>query len=106
MTKCRLVPLNDYVVVRLEEAKDKTEGGILLPDTAKKKTCRGVVLAVGPGKPCEALAMVNKDNFQLRPAVEVGQTVVLAEYAGNPVEVDGETLVVTSESNILAVVRA
>jgi len=43
-------PLGDRVVIKREEASEKTAGGILLPDTAKNKPQRGKVLAVGPGK--------------------------------------------------------
>jgi len=46
----KINPLDDRVVVRPSEAEETTAGGIVLPDAAKEKPQRGVVLAVGPGR--------------------------------------------------------
>ena len=43
-------PLSDRVVVKAEDAEEKTASGIILPDTAKEKPQIGEVVAVGPGK--------------------------------------------------------
>ena len=43
-------PLGDKVVVEPVEGEDMSPGGIILPDTAKKKPQEGIVVAVGPGK--------------------------------------------------------
>ena len=44
----QLKPLDDRVVVEPMDAETTTAGGIVLPDTAKEKSQRGTVLAVGP----------------------------------------------------------
>jgi chaperonin GroES len=93
-------PLYDRVVIRRKEEEQTTAGGIVLPGSAQEKPNQGEVLAVGDGK---AL-----DNGDIRPlAVKVGDLVVFGQYAGsNTIEVDGEELIIMSESEIYAVVVA
>jgi chaperonin GroES len=93
--KIELQPLDDRVVVRRLEAEERTEGGIVLPDTAKEKPQRGEVVACGPGKLL--------DNGK-RAAMEVkpGDKVLFGKYSGNEVKVQGEELVIMREGDILA----
>ena len=92
----KLVPLEDRVVLKLVEKEDKTQSGIVLPDTAKEKPSKANVLAVGPGK--------YDENGKLIPMpVKVGDVVVFAKYAGTEVKVDGEDLVLLREDDVLAV---
>lgn len=90
-------PLHDRVVVRRKEEEKTTAGGIVLPGSATEKPNQGVVLAVGNGKIL--------DNGESRPVdVNVGDVVVFGKYAGSDtIEVDGEELVILSESDIKAV---
>lgn len=90
-------PLHDRVVVRRKEEEKTTAGGIVLPGSAKEKPNQGVVLAVGNGKIL--------DNGESRPVdVKVDDVVVFGKYAGSDtIEVDGEELVILSESDIKAV---
>jgi chaperonin GroES len=93
--KVELQPLDDRVVVRRLEAEEKTEGGIVLPDTAKEKPQRGEVLAVGPGKLL--------DSGKRAPAeVKVGDKVLFGKYSGSEVKVESEELVIMREGDILA----
>jgi chaperonin GroES len=93
-------PLHDRVIVRREEEEQKTAGGILLPGSAQEKPNRGEVIAVGSGRVL--------DSGELRPVdVKVGDVVVFGQYAGNDkIDVDGEELIILSESDIKAVVEA
>ncbi len=93
-------PLHDRVVVRRKEEEEKTAGGILLPGSAKEKPNQGEVVAVGNGRVL--------DSGDVRPVdVKVGDTVVFGKYAGSDtIEVDGEELVILSESDIKAVIEA
>jgi chaperonin GroES len=94
----KIRPLHDRVVVRRLEEEAKTAGGIVLPDSATEKPSQGEVLAVGPGK---AL-----DNGQVRePGVKVGDKVVFGQYGGSTVKVDGEELLILSESEIFGVLE-
>jgi chaperonin GroES len=92
-------PLYDRVVVRRKEEEETSAGGIVLPGSAKEKPNQGEVVAVGDGK-----VLDNGEQHAL--SVKVGDTVVFGQYAGsNTIEVDGEELILMSESEIFAVVE-
>ena len=92
-------PLYDRVVVRRKEEEETSAGGIVLPGSAKEKPNQGEVVAVGDGK-------VMDNGEQRTLSVKVGDTVVFGQYAGsNTIEVDGEELILMSESEIFAVVE-
>jgi chaperonin GroES len=95
----KIRPLHDRVIVRREEEEQKTAGGILLPGSAQEKPNRGEVVAVGSGRVL--------DNGDVRAVdVNVGDIVVFGQYAGNDkIDVDGEELIILSESDIKAVVE-
>ena len=94
----KIRPLHDRVVVRRLEEETKTAGRIVLPDSATEKPSRGEVLAVGPGK---AL-----DNGDVRaPDVKVGDTVIFGQYGGSTVKINGEELLILSESEIFGVLK-
>jgi len=95
----KIRPLHDRVVVRRKEEQEKTAGGILLPGSAKEKPNQGEVVAIGIGRVL--------DNGEVRPVdVKVGDTVVFGKYAGSDtIDVDGEELIILSESDIKAVVE-
>lgn len=96
----KIRPLHDRVVVRRKEEEQMTAGGIVLPGSAKEKPNQGEVVAVGTGRVLE--------NGESRPVdVKIGDTVVFGKYAGtDTIEVDGEELIIISESDIKAVVEA
>lgn len=93
----KLKPLSDHVVIKPLEAEDKTAGGILLPDTAKEKSTRGEVMAVGSGR-------VTANGRVVKPAVSTGDIVIYSKYAGSEVKVDGKELKIVQENEILAIV--
>lgn len=93
----KIRPLHDRVVIRRKEEEEKTSGGIVLPGSAKEKPNQGEVIAVGSGRVL--------DNGETRPVgVKVGEVVVFGKFAGSDtIEVDGEELIILSESDIKAV---
>jgi chaperonin GroES len=95
----KLKPLGDRVVVEREEAKEKTAGGIVLPDTAKDKPQKGKVLAVGEGR-------ITKDGKRRELQVKVGDHVLFTSYAPEEIKVpDSEKKVLLMrEDDILAVI--
>ena len=93
-----LKPLRDKIVVERSEAEEKTAGGILLPDTAKDKPKQGKVIAVGTGR-----VLDNGEIHKLE--VKKGDTVLFGGYAGSEVKLDGQELLILSESEILAVIE-
>lgn len=88
----KITPLHDRVVVKAAAAEEKTAGGIIIPDTAKEKPQRGIVVAAGPGKKDEPVT------------VKTGDTVLYGKYAGTELQLDGEELLIMRESDILAIV--
>jgi len=95
----KIRPLHDRVVVRREEEETTSAGGIVLPGSVKEKPSQGEVLAVGSGRVL--------DSGETRAVdVKVGDKVVFGKYAGSDtIEVDGEELIILSESDIKAVIE-
>jgi len=94
----KLRPLDDRVVVKPEEAEEKTAGGIVLPDTAKEKPMKGKVIAVGEGKLLE-------NGKRVPIAVKKGETVLYGKYAGSDVEIDQVEYKILRESEILGILE-
>lgn len=90
-----LQPLDDRVVVEIEEAETKTQGGIVIPDTAKEKPQRGKVIAVGPGKLME-------NGERVEPALKEGDRILFGKYSGTEVKIEGKEYKILRESDVLA----
>jgi chaperonin GroES len=92
-----LKPLYDRVIVKADEAEEKTKSGLILADSAKEKPTRGSVIAVGEGK--------YNDKGERTPLdVKVGDTVIYSKYGATEVKVDGEEYLILRDSDIYAVV--
>jgi chaperonin GroES len=96
--KLKIRPLYDRVLVLREEEEQRTAGGIVIPDTAKEKPIRGVIVAIGNGKVLE-----NGDTRAL--AVKVGDRILFGKYAGTEVKLDGEEVLVLREEDIMAIIE-
>jgi chaperonin GroES len=94
----QIEPLYDRVVVKREDAPDKSEGGLYIPDTAKEKPQEGIVVSVGCGR---------YDEWgHLQPMlVSPGQRVLFGRYAGSEFWVDDECYLVMREEEIIGVIR-
>jgi chaperonin GroES len=92
-----LKPLGDRIVVKANEAEERTASGLVIPDTAKEKPQQGTVLAVGPGNRSEHTG----DIIPLD--VKVGDTVVYSKYGGTEITVEGEDLLILAGRDVLAV---
>lgn len=95
-TSAKITPLGDRVVVKALEQEEKTRGGIVLPDTAKEKPQEGEVVAVGAGRTLDSGETVSV-------AVEPGQRILFAKYAGTEVKLGDEELLILSEKDVLAI---
>lgn len=93
-----LKPLADRVLIKVVEAEEKTKGGILLPDTAQKKSQRGEVLEVGPGK-------VADNGTRIPLDLKKGDKVLFAKYAGTDIEDNDEQFLLIAERDVLAVIE-
>ena len=90
--KLQVTPLHDRVIVKPAAADEKTAGGIIIPDTAKEKPQRGIIVAAGTGKKDEPMT------------VKVGDNVLYGKYAGTEITIEGQDLLIMRESDILAIV--
>ena len=88
-------PLGNRLVVEPIEEEEITAGGIVLPETAKEKPQKGIVLAVGPGER-------NDEGDYMPLEVKEGDRVLFAKYSGTEVKYDGKKLLIMRESDILA----
>ncbi len=89
--------LAERVVIKMVEAEEKTASGIILTGTAKEKPQIAEVVAVGPGGVVEGKEVVME--------VKVGDKVLISQYAGTKVKLDGVENIIVRQSDILAVVE-
>ena len=98
MAKLNIKSLGDKVIVKRVEAESKTAGGIVLPDSAKEKPKRGIVLAIGNGR-------VLDDGSRSKIALKKDDQVLFTSYAGTEIKVDGEEYLIMDESDVLGVIE-
>ena len=85
-------PLADRVLIEPAAAEQTTASGIIIPDSAKEKPQRGIVVAVGPGKPDEPTT------------VNVGDTVLYGKYSGTDLQFEGKDCMIMREADVLAII--
>ena len=89
----KLQPLADRVVIKMVEAEETTQSGIILTGSAKEKPQVAEVIAVGPGV---------KDN---KMQVKVGDKVITSKFSGTEVKIEGNEYIIVKENDILAIVE-
>ena len=92
MAKLNIKPLADRVIIEPAAAEEITAGGIIIPDTAKEKSLKGKIVAIGTGKKDEPLT------------VKVGDNVLYGKYAGTEITIDGNDYLIMHESDVVAIV--
>ncbi len=97
MAKLNIRPLGDKVIVKRVDAEEVTAGGIVLPDSAKEKPKRGIILAIGNGRLLD-------DGTRGTMQVKKNDEVIFTSYAGTEIKVDGDEYMIMDESDILGVV--
>ncbi len=91
-------PLNDRILVKRLEAEDKTEGGIILPDTAKEKPNQGKVIAVGEGAK-------DKDGKRIPVQLSVGDRILFSSYAGTDLKLENKEYIILREDDVYGVIE-
>jgi len=95
----QIKPLADRVLIEPISAEEKTESGIILPDTAEKERPeQGKVIAVGPGRP-------DKHGEFIKMSVKKGDVVLFTKYGPNEIKVDGKEYLIAKEEDILAILE-
>ncbi len=95
-TKTNVTPMDDRVLVRPTAKEEKTASGIFLPESAKDKPMTGTIVAMGPGK-------LTDDGTRAEMTVSKGDKVLFGKYSGTEVDVDGESLMIMRESELLGI---
>lgn len=94
----KLKPLGNRVLAKRLDAEEKVKGGIILPDTAKKKQETAQVVALGMGKK-------DKKGELVPFTVKVGDKILMDKYSGTEVTIDDEEYVIVNADDIIAVVE-
>ena len=94
----KIRPLGDRVLVVGIEEKEKTAGGIIIPDTAKEKPQEGKVVAVGPGK-------WDEKGKRIPLGVKKNDRVLFGKYAGDEIKIDGIEHLIMREDDILGIME-
>jgi chaperonin GroES len=98
MKNFKIKPLFGNVLVKPLEAETKTASGIILPDTAKKESQEGEVIAVGPGD-------TTPKGEKIPMTIKVGQKVMYKKWGGNEIKVGNEEWTIIEQKDILAIVE-
>lgn len=94
----KLKPLGNRILVRRLAAEEKLKGGIILPDTAKKKQEQAEVVALGAGKK-------DKAGEYLPMPVKIGDIILMEKYSGQEVTLEDEEFVILRADDIIAIVE-
>jgi chaperonin GroES len=91
-------PLRDRVFVKFTSEEEKTAGGLFIPDSAKEKPQKGVVIEVGPGR-------ITDDGKRQPLEVKVGDIILFDKYSGSKVKIDEEEYLIIREEDILGIIE-
>ena len=91
-------PLADRVVAKRLESEETVKGGIIIPDSAKKKQEMAKVIAVGPGK-------TTNENKVLPMPVKTGDIILMDKYAGQEITIDDDEFIIVKADDIIAIVE-
>ncbi len=94
----KIRPLHDRILVERSAEEEKTNSGIIIPDSAKEKPQKGKVVAVGSGK-------INEKGERVKMDVKEGDAILFEKYAGNEIKMDGKELMIMREEDVLAVIE-
>ena len=98
LTKVKIQPLGDRVLVRPIEQKEVKRGGIIIPDTAKEKPQEGEVVAVGRGK-------MTDEGKTLAMDVKPGDRILYGKYSGNEIKIDDVEYLIMHQDDILGILK-
>ena len=91
-------PINDRVVVKPAQAEEKTQGGIIIPDTAKEKPIEGKVIAAGNGK-------LSEEGKRITLEVKKGDRILFGKYSGTEVKIEDEEYLIMREDDVLGIIE-
>ena len=98
LTKVKIQPLGDRVLVKPVESKETKRSGIIIPDTAKEKPQEGLVVATGKGKTTE-------DGKLLPMDVKAGDKILYGKYSGSELKLDDQEYLIMHQDDILGILK-
>ncbi len=98
LSKVKIQPLGDRVLVKPVEAKETKRGGIIIPDSAKEKPQEGIIAACGKGKTTEDGKVIALD-------VKVGDKILYGKYSGSEIKLDDEDYLIMHQDDILGILK-
>ena len=98
MSKMKVKPLLDRVLIKRVESDEKVKGGIIIPDTAKEKPMEGKVIAVGAGR-------LDDDGKRIPMEVKAGDRILFGKYAGTEIKIEDEEHIILREDEILGIIQ-
>jgi len=96
LTRVKIQPLGDRVLVKPTEPKEVKKGGIIIPDTVKEKPQEGEIVSAGKGKTTE-------DGKILPMEVKVGDRILYGKYTGNEIKIDDQEYIIMHQDDILGI---
>jgi chaperonin GroES len=97
MSKIKIKPVGDRILVQHAAEKEQVRGGVIIPDSAKEKPQEAQVIALGTGPKA-------KDGTVSAFEVKVGDTVLIGKFAGSEVKLDNQKYTLVREDDILGVI--
>jgi chaperonin GroES len=99
LTKVKIKPLGDRVLVRPLEKEKQERSGIIIPDTAKEKPQEGEIVAAGKGK--------TADDGKLIPMeVKAGDRILYGKYSGTEIKIDDQEYLIMHQEDILGILES
>ncbi len=98
LSKVKLQPLGDRVLLQAIEQKEVQKSGIIIPDTAKEKPQEGKIIAVGKGK-------MTEDGKILSMDVKAGDKVLYGKYSGTEIKINDEEYLIMHQEDILGILK-
>ena len=98
LTKVKIQPLGDRVLVKPVEKTETKRGGIIIPDTAKEKPQEGLVVATGKGK-------VTEDGKVLPMDVKAGDKILYGKYSGSELKLEDQEFLIMHQDDILGILK-
>ena len=98
MSKSKIRPLQDRLIVQRLDEQEKTAGGLFIPDSAKEKPQQGKVVSVGKGK-------VREDGTIQPLDVKAGDKILFGKYSGTEIKIEAEEYLIMREDDVLGVVE-
>ena len=96
LSKIKIRPLGDRVVVRALDKDKQERGGLIIPDTAKEKPQEGEIVAAGKGKTTDEGKLLMMD-------VKVGDRILYGKYSGTEIKLDGDEYLIMHQEDILGI---